>query len=107
MVDFEHMAGIARRSAIGGLGTTVVYSPTVGDPFDLRGVWTEEYELLEGSGETAISTTTPALGVDVTDIPGGPNVGETLTKGGKTYEVRDMLTDGMGGKELILQEVSP
>jgi hypothetical protein len=108
------------RAAMGAFGDQAqtgkkwTYTPTVGQAFDIDGVYDEAWNTLaiqsiSRGGIAPVSTTKPALWVRIADLPIGfkPRQREALLRHstGQNYAVADTQIDGMGGIRLILTKV--
>lgn len=86
-------------------GTDVTYTPSVGDPVTVKGVFSNGYiEVPLGNG-VATATSGPTLGVKLDDLPVAPSQATRITIGGVTYRINHSEEDGQGGALLILSKV--
>jgi hypothetical protein len=93
---------------MGVFGEAVTYSPSVGTPFAITGIFDEAYhevDLVEGA---PVNTVIPILGVRLEPFSVMPSQGDTLTitRTGESYVVRDVRVDGKGGAKLLLNEAT-
>lgn len=83
---------------------TIVYTPGVGAPVPVDGVFDAAYRR-EQAGEAGVSTAEPAVFLRLADLPTDPRTDSpTLTILGVSYAVREVEPDGDGGVRLFLQE---
>jgi hypothetical protein len=102
-VDWDQMV-LAPNMAV--FGECATYSPKGGSPFQVTGIFDEEYHevgLLEGP---AITSAMPVLGIRLAEFPSPPKQGDQLTVCGKTFAVREVRPDGHGGAKLMLNLAS-
>jgi hypothetical protein len=93
----------------GVFGEPVTYTPAVGSPFPITGVFDNAYKDLTMSEYAPdVATLYPALGVRLVEFPVPPLQGDqlTITRTGKTYTVRLPRPDSHGGALLILNYLS-
>lgn len=87
------------------LGGNVVYSPGIGTPVTVRGVFDRAYQLVD-LGAPGISSTCPAVFLRLSDLPSSPITDGScsVTAAGVVYRIREARPDGLGGVLLALHE---
>lgn len=97
----------ADRAVSDRLGRDVIYTPEGGVPVTVRGVYDAAY-FAATPGQPGVSTSTPALFLDLTDLAVDPvQDNPAIQIGGDTFEVREVQPDGAGvGVLLLLTRVS-
>lgn len=88
------------------MGDTFTYSPSVGAPVSVQGVFDASYVLVE-LGEPGVSSVTPAAFVRRSELPSDPEADEnaTVAVAGKVYRIREVRPDSQGGVLLLLNLV--
>ena len=89
------------------LGEDVVYTPGIGTPGTVRGVFDASYHLVD-LGMPGVSSYAPAVFLRLADLPSSPVTDAScgVTAGGVLYRVRECRPDGLGGVLLILHEAT-
>ena len=90
----------------GVFGEPVIYTPAIGLPYTVHGVFDEAYSPLElASGFADVSTRRPVLGVRDSEFAATPKQSDQLTvvRTGVTYIVK---ADGHGETKVLLNYVS-
>lgn len=104
MIDWDTavLAGV-----ISVFGEPVTYTPAIGAPLSITGVFDEAYQDLTLAGGTAMTTSTPVLGVRVSDFPALPAQGDTLViaSTGEAFTVKEVRADGHGWAKLMLNYI--
>ncbi len=82
-------------------------APTAGAPVVVTGIYDAAY-LSADPGAPGISTTTPAVFLELADLPSDPEEDDpVITVGAETFEVREVKKDSVGvGVLLLLSKVS-
>ena len=88
-------------------GTPFTFTPNGGQPENLTGVFDDEHEEvdLDVTGDAALSTHSPRIGVRISDFSIPPGRGDRIERSNISYEIFDVQRDGQGGTVLILHEV--
>lgn len=94
----------AVRQALGD--ATIVYTPGVGDPETVTGIFDAAYVRVE-AGPAGISSSGPAVFLTLDDLPSDPktDTDATVTIGGVEYTPHEVHPDGLGGVFLLLHLV--
>ncbi len=102
--DLLTAADVAVRN---GLGGPVTYTPTVGSPEVVTGIFDEVYVKVD-AGNPGISSSGPAVFLTLDDLPSDPreDTDATVTIAGVTYLPHEYQADGFGGIRLLLHEVT-
>lgn len=87
--------------------TTLTYTPAVGAPFALKGIFDAAYQQVELLDGAPVQTIQPKLGVRLKDFPPGfpPKEGDRCTINGTNYRVSEFQTDGEAGAALMLHKI--
>lgn len=104
MTDFASLVSRGDQAVQKHLGGAVTYAPSAGQAVSVRGVFDEDYVLVE-SGNTGVSTSGPAVFLTLSDLPSDPqtDVNAVITVAGKSYKSREVQKDGIGGALLLLE----
>lgn len=104
MIDWD---SVVLGPVIGTFGEPVTYTPANGAPLSVTGVFDEAYQDLTLAGGSAMTTSTPVLGVRVSDFPALPAQGDTLvvTSTGEAFTVKEVRADGHGWAKLMLNYI--
>ncbi|MGN6105197.1 MAG: head-tail joining protein [Kofleriaceae bacterium] len=107
MMSFDELVAETDRAALSDLGgETVTYTPEVGSPVPVTGMFDEQYVLAKGTAEAGVEATGPAVFLRLEDLPVHPDDDEpTLTIKSVDYRVIERRPDGMGGIVLALRRV--
>ncbi len=83
------------------LGIAATYTPTVGDPVAIKGVFGNAH--VEVGSNPPISLVAPVLTIQLSDLESDPANGDEVTVRGIDYRIIDVQKDGEGGASLVLQ----
>lgn len=102
-MGFTDLLANADRAVREVLGGSITYTPGVGDPVEVEGVFDAAYQLVE-SGQTGVSSSGPAVFLTLADLPSDPvtDLTATVVVDGATYSIREPKPDGLGGVLLLL-----
>jgi hypothetical protein len=109
MAFAELVAGVDRAAQDHLGGEVVTYTPQVGAPVPVTGIFSEEYILAKGTAEAGVETLGPSVFFRLEDLPEDPqdeDIEPTLTIRGDVYRVTERRPDGMGGIVLALRLVT-
>lgn len=81
-------------------GTEVTYTPNVGSPQDIKGVFDNQYVEIEG-----VVLLKPTLRINLGDLDASPAKGDEVTIDSEDFRVMESREDAYGGTNLILQRV--
>lgn len=113
-MDFAKLIARVDRVAIDVFGDKdaagepepIVYTPEVGVPVDVTGIFSEQYIFADGGENSGVEAIGPALFCRVEDLPVDLEDDEpTLTIRGVDYRVTERMPDGMGGVVLPLRKI--
>lgn len=106
-MGFRALQGVADVNLRAVLGEDVIYTPGVGDPVTVDGIFDEAYVRVD-VGQPGLSSTTPAVWLSLDDLPSDPTTDSdaTVTINGTTFTIHDMQPDGMTGIVLLLHRLS-
>ncbi len=74
--------------------------------FKGRGVFDNEYQLVDPTTEHLVSVNQPSLGLNLNDFDFEIGTGDKVKVRGVNYLIVDKQEDGQGGARLILQRVT-
>ncbi len=78
-------------------GVDVIYQPGTGGPVTVRGIFDENFVLVD-AGEAGVEQVTPVVHLRLEDLPSDPATDDpTLAIAGKVYRVRHRQVDGAPG----------
>ncbi len=85
------------------LGEVVTYTPGVGDPVDVDGVFDAAHVVVD-LGPNGVASPGPAVFLTLADLPSDPvsDTDATVTVGGVEYTFHEVKPDGQGGVYLLL-----
>ena len=96
----------ADRAALQHLGGSIRYTPSGGQPVDVRGIFDAAYVRVD-AGQAGVTSCGPVVFVRTEDLPTDPEVdeGATITVEGVQYRIQEPEKDGQGGALLFLRRV--
>lgn len=102
-MGFTDLLAQADRIALDVLGGPVVFTPGVGSPVTVQGIFDASYRKLD-LGQPGVSTAGPAVFLELADLPSNPvtDLSATVTISGTTYTIHEVQPDGLGGVVLLL-----
>lgn len=102
-MTFADLLASADQAVRKNLGGEITYTPGVGDPVAIDGVFDAAFVLLDPQ-QPGVSSQGPALFVRVEDLPSDPEVDgdATVTINGVEYSPHTVKPDGLGGLYLLL-----
>lgn len=83
-------------------GESVVYWPKAAPSFETQGVFDAAFITVDPSSGIRIQSTTPRLGVRLSQLPCEPAEGDRVEIRGRVYDVVEAQPDGQGGAVLLL-----
>lgn len=87
-----------------GEESLVTYTPSVGAPVNVRGIFDSAYVLVD-AGEAGASSSGPAVFLKLAGLPSDPREDEAhITVNGKVYTIRETKPDGADGVLILLYE---
>lgn len=105
MVDFRtHVDRILKKSTE-VFGEAVTLYPTSGGVYKLRGVFNNEYQIVDPDTEQVISANQPALGINLNDFKGTIKTDDIVVIRDFKFKIVDKREDGQGGAVLLLHKV--
>lgn len=94
---------VARR-LLGGI--PVIYQPATGSPVTVTGIFDDSFLLAKGSANAGVETVTPAVFLQLADLPIDPELDDpTLTIGGVSYRVTERKSADFGSIVLALRRL--
>lgn len=102
--DLVQRADVAVRGHLGG---TITYSPSVGAPVDVPGVFDLAHVRVDPGQISAAASIGPAAFVRLSDLPSDPELdtGARVTNAGVAYTIHEVKPDGLGGAHLLLHRI--
>jgi hypothetical protein len=101
-VGFTDLLENADRAVRQVLGSAITYTPGVGSPVTVQGVFDAAYVRAD-AGQAGVSTASPAVFLRLSELPTDPREDSpTVTVGGVDYSVHEVEPDGLGGVRLLL-----
>lgn len=108
MIDWDKFVNLPIQKVFGELAT---FQSATGLEFPITGTFHEAYKSLDLSGDTAMTTEVPALGVQLSEFPVKPKqkdlvlITPTSLHGGGTYVVKEVQPNGVGAAVLLLNRM--
>lgn len=99
-MGFKALEDLVLRVPINIFGTDLTYTPLVGSPVDIKGIFENKYVEVNG-----IQSLSPILTINLNDLEGDPVRGDTVTIGSVNYRILESRKDGLSASILILQKV--
>lgn len=111
-MDFAGLMAAADVSVRGVLGSSITYTPGVGDAVVVDGIFTAPHTNVDAAAMGGgVSTVSPTCFLTLADLPSDPesDTDARLTVAGVTYrwDTNESRPDGMGGILLMLHKVVP
>lgn len=106
MSNFSELLQRVDLGVRGRLGESIVYTPTVGSPITVEGVFDNAYVRALSANEPGVMSSGPAVFLRLEDLPSDPmaDTGAIITRGTTTYTAHEVKPDGFGGVLLLLSE---
>jgi hypothetical protein len=104
----DRMLGVAVRTfrhADQAQQSRVEYIPRSGSPYYIDAVFDKAHVEIDQDTGAAISSTDPALGVQLSQLQGAVRKGDQVRVDGVLYEIADNQPDGVAGARFKLLEV--
>jgi hypothetical protein len=102
---------VVNGPVMGVFGETAQYRPYSGMPFDVPSTFHEAFSNVSVVDGMAVTTVSPALGVNLSDFPAPPRqkdevvIAATSLHGGGTFTVKEVQPNGVGSALLLLNHV--
>jgi hypothetical protein len=102
-VGFAEALAHGDRVARGQLGRAVTYTPAVGVPVTVTGIFDEAYQLVDLQ-QAGVSSSSPAVFLTLADLPSDPELdtAATVTVGARVFKPWKVMPDGQGGVLLLM-----
>ncbi len=106
-MDFAGLLSAGDRVVRKTLGGAITYSPGVGDPVDVDGVFDANYVRVD-LGQAGVASVGPAVFLRLEDLPSNPetDTDATVTYAGVEYTAHTVQPDGIGGVHLLLHRTT-
>lgn len=85
------------NSAMNQIGEDIVYKPSKGGSFPVRGIFDSSYKLIDSETGGVISGNHAKLGLKNSDLPFEVLEEDRFIVNGRTFKVKDIQEDGQGG----------
>ena len=69
----------------------------------VRGIFDNQYSSVDAGGEVDFASSDPTVSCETSDVSAAVE-GETITISGTNYTIREVMPDGTGMTELVLEE---
>ena len=104
-MTFAALIAQADRAVQNALGGEVVtYTPAVGLPASVVGMFDSQFVLAKGDAHAGVESVAPAVFLRLSDLPTDPAIDDPiLTIRSITYRVLERLPDDLGGVLLVLR----
>lgn len=96
---YNKMAGTLVRT----FGESATYIPTIGQPYDLSGIFDPYSEDVDPDTGAIIQSRQPMFYAPREKLNAEPQYGDRITVQGQTYKIVEVNPDAQGGLELRLQ----
>ncbi len=104
MVDFRDRVDKILNAATRNFGEDVVWMPTNGGRYVIKGIFDHEYEAIDPDTEQVISSQIPALGVNLHSLNGRVKEGDRFKIRNLNYKAYEIREDGQGGATVFLHK---
>lgn len=85
-------------------GVTATYTPGVGSPVSVNGIFDSDYFAAEIGAGVAVEGARLRFLCPSEDLPGGAAHGDSIVIAAVTYKVREIHPDGTGFTELVIEK---
>lgn len=103
-MTWSNLADKALQVVRNTLGDSATYTPNVGSPYPITGVFTAGFEGVDPNAGVDIQSYRPTFTVRGLDLATIPGPGDHLTRSAIVYEIVEAKQDGEGGVTLFLNE---
>lgn len=104
MVDFRRTVDRILSSSLRVFGESIKFFPKSGGVLNIRGIFDNDFQVLDPDTEQMISSNQPGLGVNLNDFEVDPRVEDQCEIRGIKYRVTEVREDGQGGATLLLNK---
>lgn len=104
-MEWGTMADAIIRAGIRTFGETVVYTPQLKAPREIRAIFNAEFQGVDPNIGVGIGSVAPVIDVRLADISETPSPGDRVCIRGDHYRVVEMQPDGQGAARLLLQKL--
>ena len=101
-MDFRNLVDGVLTQSMKTFGEAVTFFPEEGGVFELRGVFDNDFQLVDVQTDQLISANQPALGVNLNDFNFDLKKGCEVSIRNVRYRVQEKKEDGQGGAVLLL-----
>jgi hypothetical protein len=103
-MSWETLTDAALTLSIGTFGKAVTYTPSVGSPRTIKGVFSRQSVEVTRGEYAGVSSFQPTLGIRLADLATAPTSLDRVTVSGTEYRIVECQEDGQGGALLILKK---
>lgn len=105
-MGFADLLALADSVSQDVLGDTVTYTPGVGAPVTVLGIFDQPYAMVDAL-TPGVTSSGPVVFLLLSDLPSDPetDLTATLTVAGVVYSLDTVQKDGVGGVRILLHEV--
>lgn len=105
MVDFRDRVDRILDASLRNFGEEIILLPQAGGRKKIRGIFDNEFEIIDPDTEQTISSNQPVVGVNLHNIRTDPKVGDQVKIRNLLFRIYDVREDGQGGAQLFLHKV--
>lgn len=108
-MGFSDLLALTDVAVRGRLGESLTYTPGVGSPVTVTGVFDAAYVVADGgAGLTGVSSSSPAAFFTLADLPSDPSddLSARVTRGSTVYTCHEAKPDGLGGVLMLLHKAA-
>lgn len=106
-MGFQALVSQMDLAAVTLIGEPLTYTPGVGSPVTVQGIFDAVYQLIP-AGNAGVMSAGPAVYLRLMDLPSDPetDTAATVTIESVRYQFREVRKDGKGGVLLALHETT-
>lgn len=105
MQDFRKLVDGILSVSVDTFGEEVTFYPQAGGVFKLRGVFDNNFQVVDVDAENEVSRNQPALGVNLNDVRFDLKIGDEVSIRGTRFRVQEKREDGQGGATCLLHAI--
>lgn len=104
-MDFRNLVDNVLTRAMQTFGEEVTFYPKAGGVYKVKGVFDNDYQVVDAQTEQLISANQPALGVNLNDLDFSLKTGDEVSIRNALFRIHEKKEDGQGGAVLLLHAV--
>jgi hypothetical protein len=104
-IDFRDRVSRVLNHCKREFGEACTLYPLAGGEFPIRGIFDNEFRLVDPDTEQVVSANTPMLGVNLFDFDFDIKIKDKLLIRNVSYKIIDIREDGQGGASLFLHRL--